>query len=319
MTTYIARRLLITIPMLLAISVITFFFINVAPGDPVDAMIDPERGQEAIENKEALRRHLGLDKPVPVRYVIWLREIVQGNFGYSYHNGLPVLSLIYSRFWATMELTTTAIVIATLLGTLFGVIAALRQYSAYDYGLTVASLFGISIPTFFFALMALYAFSARFELLPAFGMYKAMDGYTITSNLHHLIMPASVLAIDSMAGNTRFARTAMLEVLKADYVTTARSKGLSEFVVISRHAFRNALLPLITITMLRLPGLIGGAILVEYMFSWPGMGRMSLDAIHARDYPVLMGLTFIGATLVLLANLIADILYAYVDPRIRQP
>ena len=141
-------------------------------------MIDPERGQELIENKEALRRHLGLDKPVPVRYVIWLREIVQGNFGYSYHNGLPVLSLIYSRFWATMELTTTAIVMATLLGTLFGVIAALRQYSGYDYGLTVASLFGISIPTFFFALMALYVFSARFELLPAFGMYKATDGYT---------------------------------------------------------------------------------------------------------------------------------------------
>lgn len=319
MTAYIARRLLISIPMLLAISLITFFFINVAPGDPVDAMIDPERGQELIENKEALRRHLGLDKPIPVRYLIWLREIAQGNFGYSYHNGLPVLRLIYSRFWATMELTTTAMVMATLLGTLFGVIAALRQYSAYDYGLTVVSLFGISIPTFFFALMALYVFSARFELLPAFGMYKATEGYSVLSNLHHLIMPASVLAIDSMAGNTRFARTAMLEVLKSDYVTTARSKGLSELAVIGRHAFRNALLPLITITMLRLPGLIGGAILIEWMFSWPGMGRMSLDAIYARDYPVLMGLTFIGASLVLLANLLADILYAYADPRIRQP
>lgn len=316
MKKYIIRRILVSVPMLLGISVITFVFINLAPGDPISAMIDPEEFQ-GLDDAQAMRESLGLDKPIPVRYVLWLGEVLQGNFGYSYMSRQPVLDIIQSRMLATLELTITALIISTIAGTVFGVIAALRQYSFYDYSLSIVSLFGISIPTFFFALVALYLFSLKLHLIPSYGMYNASDGFTITGNLHHLIMPALVLSIDSMSGNTRYARTAMLEVLSADYVTTARSKGLSEYVVIGRHAFRNALLPMITITTLRLPGLIGGAILIETMFSWPGMGLLSIRAITNRDYPILMGLTFFSASLVLYANLLADILYAYADPRIR--
>ena len=302
--------------MLLGISIITFTFINLAPGDPISAMIDPEEFQ-GLEDAQKMRESLGLDKPIPVRYVLWLKEVLQGNFGFSYMSRRPVLDIITSRMLATLELTTTGLVIATVLGTVFGVIAALRQYSAYDYTLSVASLFGISIPTFFFALIALYIFSLKLHWIPSFGMYNASEGFTILGNLHHLVMPAFILSIDSMSGNTRYARTAMLEVMNADYVTTARAKGLTEYVVIARHAFRNALLPMITITTLRLPGLIGGAILIEVMFSWPGMGLLSIKSITNRDYPILMGLTFFSASLVLYANLLADILYAYADPRIR--
>ena len=316
MRKYIIRRIIISLPMLLGISIITFTFINLAPGDPISAMIDPEEFQ-GLEDAQKMRESLGLDKPIPVRYVLWLKEVLQGNFGFSYMSRRPVLDIITSRMLATLELTTTGLVIATVLGTVFGVIAALRQYSAYDYTLSVASLFGISIPTFFFALIALYIFSLKLHWIPSFGMYNASEGFTILGNLHHLVMPAFILSIDSMSGNTRYARTAMLEVMNADYVTTARAKGLTEYVVIARHAFRNALLPMITITTLRLPGLIGGAILIEVMFSWPGMGLLSIKSITNRDYPILMGLTFFSASLVLYANLLADILYAYADPRIR--
>ena len=271
MRKYIIRRIIISLPMLLGISIITFTFINLAPGDPISAMIDPEEFQ-GLEDAQKMRESLGLDKPIPVRYVLWLKEVLQGNFGFSYMSRRPVLDIITSRMLATLELTTTGLIIATVLGTVFGVIAALRQYSAYDYTLSIASLFGISIPTFFFALIALYIFSLKLHWIPSFGMYNASEGFTILGNLHHLVMPAFILSIDSMSGNTRYARTAMLEVMNADYVTTARAKGLTEYVVIARHAFRNALLPMITITTLRLPGLIGGAILIEVMFSWPGMG-----------------------------------------------
>ena len=316
MRKYIIRRIIISLPMLLGISIITFTFINLAPGDPISAMIDPEEFQ-GLEDAQKMRESLGLDKPIPVRYVLWLKEVLQGNFGFSYMSRRPVLDIITSRMLATLELTTTGLIIATVLGTVFGVIAALRQYSAYDYTLSIASLFGISIPTFFFALIALYIFSLKLHWIPSFGMYNASEGFTILGNLHHLVMPAFILSIDSMSGNTRYARTAMLEVMNADYVTTARAKGLTEYVVIARHAFRNALLPMITITTLRLPGLIGGAILIEVMFSWPGMGLLSIKSITNRDYPILMGLTFFSASLVLYANLLADILYAYADPRIR--
>ena len=293
---YIVRRLLITLPMLLGITIVTFFFINLAPGDPISAMINPNTA-ETLEDFEKIRERLGLNRPLPVRYAIWLGQLLTGNFGFSYHSGEPVLTVVGKRLIPTLELTVTALVLSTVFGTLFGVIAALKQYSIYDYGLSVVSLFGVSVPTF--------------------GMYNLEEGFSIWSNLHHLIMPAFVLSIDSMAGNTRYARTAMLEVMRSDYVTTARAKGLSENMVIARHAFRNTLLPLITITTLRLPHLIGGAFIIEFMFTWPGMGQLGLLAITHRDYSVLMGLTFFTSSLVLMANLLADILYAYADPRIR--
>ena len=317
MQAYILRRLAIFFPMMLAITVITFVFINIAPGDPISAMIDPEVGLAGGAQLDLLKEQLGLNKPIPVRYAIWVKELAQGNFGYSYLSNRPVLDVIGSRFWPTIELTVAAMVIATLLGTLFGVLAAIKQYSIFDYLLTILSLLGISIPVFFFALLALFIFSATFEVMPTFGMQSGTGGFELWSNLHHLIMPAGVLSLELMAALTRYVRTSMLEVLTSDYVTTARSKGLAEYVVIGRHAFRNALLPLITIVTLRLPFLFGGAIIIEHMFSWPGMGQLSILSIEKRDYTVLMGLTFFIATLVLTANLLADVMYAYADPRIR--
>ena len=315
MQRYILRRLIIAVPVMFIISIMTFGFANAVPGDPVSAMADPELLKGS--GGDALRERLGLDKSVPVRYGIWLREILTGNLGYSYHSGEPVTRVIGRAVLPTVELTAVSFVLSVVLGTVFGVIAALRQYSFYDYSLTVFSLFGLSIPTFFFALLALWIFVAVFPLMPSHGMVTAGEPFNIIDNLYHLALPALVLSIDTMATNTRYARTAMLEVLNSDYVRTARAKGMSEYNVIGRHAFRNAIMPLITITTLRLPFLFSGALLIEFMFAWPGMGRLSVEAIYLRDYTLLMGLTLIVTGMVLFANLLADILYTFADPRVR--
>jgi peptide/nickel transport system permease protein len=316
MQQYILRRVLISVPVLLVISIMTYGFANLVPGDPVSAMADPELLAGA--SGDALRERMGLLEPVHVRYLIWLREVLQGNLGYSYHSHEAVLKTIGRHVLPTLELTSVSFVLSVVFGTLFGVIAAIRQYSAYDYALSLVALIGVSIPTFFFALLALYLFAFVWEIFPSHGMgYVPGEGLSFRLNIYHLLLPALVLSIDTMAGKTRYARTAMLEVLKADYVTTARAKGLPEQVVVLRHGFRNALIPLITVTMLRLPGLFGGALLVEAIFTWPGMGQLTIQAVGQRDYPMIMGLTMIVSSLVLLANLAADLLYAYADPRVR--
>ena len=315
MTTYIIRRLLISIPMLLAITVMAFTLVNLAPGDPVGALIDPDTGAEGVNEK--LRERYGLNKSIPERYAIWLRELFKGNLGYSYIGGQSTLSMIKRRLIPTLELTATAMVLSTIGGIFFGVIAALKQYSIWDYGLTILALVGISVPGFFFALMALYVFVALLNWFPSFGWLTSGKDWSLWDNMYHLALPMLVLAIESMAGGTRYARTALLEVLKADYVTTARAKGLAGNVVLWRHAFRNAIIPVITITTLRLPGLFGGALLIEFMFAWPGMGQLFIRSAYNRDYTVITSLTLITAILVLGANLMADIMYAYADPRIR--
>ena len=306
--------------MLLGITMITFVIANLAPGDPISALISPE-DQLNEEDLERMRRALGLDRPIPVRYVIWVKELATGNFGFSYFTKQPVLDRVIPRLLPTVELTGVALLISLLVGVGFGVISALRQYSVWDYSLSVLSLIGLSIPTFFFGLVALLVFGLIWPVLPVFGMSSGETDLSLTAkiadNLRHTILPASVLSIDLVATNTRYARTAMLDVLGADYIRTARSKGLDEWVVMGRHAFRNAVLPIITITSLRLPLLLGGAVVIEVVFSWPGLGQLSVDAIHQRDYPVLMALTLFLSTLVLVSNLMADILYAYADPRIR--
>ncbi|MGH2458644.1 MAG: ABC transporter permease [Chloroflexota bacterium] len=316
MIKYIVQRLIISIPMLLGISIVTFVFINLAPGDPVSAMVNPET-QAGAADMEHLREVMGLNKPIPVRYAIWLGQLVQGNFGYSYADGSPVLQKILDRFPATLELMGLSLVISTLLGTLLGVLAALWQYSLWDYLLSLLALVGISIPGFFIGLLGLYVFAGQLHLLPAFGMSNPATPPSLVDNLTHAILPATALSLEALAGLSRYARSAMLEVLHADFITTARAKGLNEFVVMSVHAFRNALLPLITVATLRLPGIFGGAIIIETVFQWPGMGLLSIEAINDRDYPVLMGLTFVTAALILFSNLLADVLYAYADPRVR--
>ena len=305
--------------MLFGITIITFLVANLAPGDPISALISPE-DQLREEDLERMRKALGLDKPIPVRYVIWVKELVTGNFGFSYFTKQPVMDRVGPRLLPTIELTGIALVLSLLTGVVFGVISALRQYSFWDYALSVLSLIGLSIPTFFFGLVALLLFGLIWPILPVYGMSSGEETTLlgkIIDNLRHIILPALILSIDLVATNTRYARTAMLEVLGADYVRTARSKGLSDWVVFGRHGLRNALLPIITITSLRLPLLLGGAIVIEIVFSWPGLGQLSVDAIHQRDYPVLMALTLFLSTMVLASNLVADILYAYADPRIR--
>lgn len=318
MATYIANRLLLAIPLILGITLITFSFINVAPGDPVQAMIDPEEEMSAA-NLERLKEEMGLNKPVIVRYVIWLGQLARGNFGYSYQTGEPVLRRIAVRLPATLELMGFALVASSVLGISLGVLAALKQYTIWDYVLTLFALFSISIPSFFLALLALYVFALKLEWFPTFGMRSvAFDAPPpLWDNLHHLVLPGVILSLDLTAGLTRYVRSGMLEVLGQEYVTAARAKGLKETRVVVGHALRNALLPVITIVTLRLPILFGGTVIIETMFQWPGMGRMAIQAISKRDYPVLMGLTFVAAILVLFSNLIADILYAVADPRIR--
>ena len=319
MVKYIIRRGLIAIPMMLAISMITYVMMNLLPGDPVTALIDPFSLQEGISQEyiDAQKKRLGLDKPIPVRYVIWLGQLLRGNFGFSYMTGQPAIKMIRGRMVATLELTFTALIIGTLGGIVFGVVAALKQYSFYDYALSFVSLIGISIPTFFLALVALFLVVLKVPIFPSHGWTSTLGEFHILDNLYHLMLPALILSIELLAVSTRFARTAMLEVLNSDYVTTARAKGLSEWKVIGRHAFRNALLPLITVSTLRLPILFGGALVIEQMFAWPGMGLLAVRAIVNADYPVLMAVAFFTALIVLLANLLADILYAVADPRIR--
>jgi peptide/nickel transport system permease protein len=311
---YLLRRVLLLVPMLLGISIIAFTFMNVAPGDPVTAMIDPQQGSSI--NIEELRERYGLNQPLPVRYGIWLKEVATGNFGYSYTTGQPVVRRIGERIPATLELMGTALVFSTVLGCALGIGAALTRYSAMEVVLGVLSTVWISVPAFFFALVALYVFALKLQVLPTFGM-NTPGSDSLPEHLKHLVMPAIVLSLEAIAATMRYTRSAMLDVLRQDYVTTARAKGLAEWLVTLRHAFRNALLPVITVVSLRVPVLLGGAVVIESVFQWPGMGTLALLSIEQRDYPILMGLTLMTASLVLLSNLLADVLYAYADPRIR--
>lgn len=316
MTAYILRRLAISIPVLLGITLLTFFAYNLAPGDPIDAMIDPTISQDPAD-LQALREQLGLDKPMIVRYGIWLREAAQGNLGFSYRTGEAVSQRIADRLPNTLQLTGVALLIAIGLGIPLGVVSALRQYSRIDYFLTFFAFSGISIPSFFLALGAIYILALKLKLFPSHGMGDPDAEFYIVERLHHLILPALVLGLDRVAGFLRYTRSSMLEVLGQDYMTTAKAKGLGGRVRVWRHGFRNALISIITIIGLSLPALFGGSVIVETIFAWPGMGQMAITAVSQRDYPVLMGVALVTSIVVLISNLVADIAYAAADPRIR--
>ncbi|MBV7335097.1 ABC transporter permease [Chloroflexi bacterium TSY] len=317
MTKYILRRLIMAIPILLGITIIDFALINLAPGDPIDAMIDPTAAVN-VAAQEALREKMGLNQPLPVRYGIWLREMATGNMGYSYVKNVPVAERIRDRLGATLLLTSSALLISVLIGIPLGILSALKQYSWLDYLLTFFAFAGISVPNFFLALGGIYIFSLKLGVLPPFGMVSLRtDLPRVIDILYHLILPATVLGLASVGSLMRFARTSLLEVVGMDYITTARAKGLREKAIVSGHALRNALIPLITILGLRIPGLFGGSVIIESVFSWPGIGQLAIESITDRDYPQIMGLLLISAVLILLANLFTDILYAYADPRIR--
>ena len=316
MTTYILRRLLINIPVLLGITVLVFAFLLLAPGDPVSAYIKPEQGANPVL-REALRKELGLDQPAPVRYIRWLGLVLQGNLGYRAVGGQPVNDVVGRALRASIVLMGTALAIGCLFGIPFGIISALRQYSKLDFGLTTLAFLGVSTPSFLLGLGALYLLGLKLGLFPIGGMVTPSQPFSIRDFLHHLALPALILSFAYIAILMRYTRSSMLEVINATYVTTARAKGLQEKNVVLVHAFRNALIPILTVIGLALPEMVGGAVITETVFSWPGMGSLLVEGVAGRDYPLIMGISLVVGTTVLFANLLTDIAYAFADPRIR--
>ena len=325
MGAYVVRRLLGAIPMLIGIATIVFFVLRLAPGDPTSFYFNPNIPPDVIEQ---LRRNLGLDQPLHIQYLRWMKSFFTGDFGFSFAQSRPVAQIVLEALPNTLMLTGTALVLVFLTGILIGVIQAVRQYSLFDSTSSVVSLFFYSMPSFWLALMLMLLFSLKAHqwgwpiALPPTGItsvdYEFLSvGGKIADRLSHLVLPVATLTLALAAGVARYTRGQMLEVIRQDYIRTARAKGLPERTVIMRHALRNSMLPVITLLGLYLPFLFSGTIFVEVIFAWPGMGRVIVDAIFQRDYPLIMATSFIFAVIVVLGNLLADVLYAVADPRIR--
>ncbi|MBN1317652.1 MAG: ABC transporter permease [Anaerolineales bacterium] len=314
MTRYIAKRLLILPLLLLIVSLLIFFMINLAPGDPVSAMISPELPSSLAQvRKEAL----GLNKPIMVRYILWLGELFRGNLGYSLVDNEAVAQKILGRLSATIMLMGSGLSLALLFGIPLGIYAAVKHYSISDYALTVGAFAAVSIPHFFLGLLLLFVFSLKLGIFPVGGMYDIGADHSPTQLIWHLILPAIVLSLEQLAIYMRLVRSSLLEIMGADYIRTARSKGLTEQLIVGRHALRNGLLPVLTRLGFSFRWVFSGAVVTEQVFTWPGIGLLTIRALEARDYPVIMGINLIAAVLVVIGNLIADIMYAIADPRIR--
>jgi peptide/nickel transport system permease protein len=317
MTRYLIRRILTAIPTLLAISVVIFTILALAPGDPLSEFaVNPAVPPEV---RQRIRHSLGLDEPIPVRYVKWLKSMATGDFGYSFRTHGPVRDLIVQRLPTTIYVIGTAYLISVLLAIPIGVISAVKQYSIFDNVATTFAFIGFSLPTFFTGLLLILIFSVKLGWLPM--IYRTTidtPGLAgLWEKIKQAIMPIMVLALFQTATLMRYTRASMLEAIPQDYVRTARAKGLSEFTVITRHVMRNALIPVVTIVALSIPGIFTGAVITEQIFRVPGMGSLLISAINDSDTPVVMAITIIFAVLVVLFNLIADILYGVLDPRIK--
>ena len=322
MLTFVVRRVLQSIPLLLVISIVLFTLLSQAPGGPLTPYLQNPHITEA--DIARLKHNLGLDQPAPIQYLHWLGHVVVGDFGYSTSNSETVIEAIQGRLPATVELMGTAILLALILGVTFGVTSAVKRYTWPDYLLTTFAFFGQSMPVFWFALMlqlllsvnGITAFGYHIAL-PSAGINSGGDTFDLGDSIEHLIMPAIVLSIIYLATFSRFMRSSMLEVVGSDYTRTASAKGLSRGVVIMKHAFRNALIPLVTILALTLPDLVGGAVVTESIFAWPGMGRAFINALGQFDFAMLMGIMILGALFTVGGNLLADICYAWLDPRVK--
>lgn len=319
MSRYILRRVLVSFPLIWALATATFFLIRLAPGDPLAVYYNPEIDPAVMET---IRVRLGLDQPLHVQYVKWLGALAHGELGMSFSHHRPVLDILRETIPNTLTLTIFSLVLIMVTGVVVGVISAVRQYSLLDHVSTLTTLFIYSMPGFWLGLMLIILFSLKLGWLPASQM-ESVDAEYMTfagrmwDRFLHLLMPMFVLGIASAAGVARYARGSMLEVIRQDYIRTARAKGLPEHRVIFRHALGNALIPVITLLGLYLPFLLSGAVVTETIFAWPGMGRVTIGAIFSRDYPIVMATNLIAGVMVVTGNLIADILYAIVDPRIR--
>ncbi|KQO16578.1 ABC transporter permease [Paenibacillus sp. Leaf72] len=314
MLAYIIRRLLIAVPVLLGVTIINFIVINLAPGSPVEMMIDPNTPPADIEAKKDA---LGLNDPLYLQYIHWLVDVFKGNFGFSLTTYQPVAQMIGERIGPTVTLMGLSLIVGLAIAVPLGIISATRQNSKLDYLATGGSFLGISIPNFFLALGLIYVFSLELKLLPSGGMITLGGDGGFVDRLKHLILPVLVLGTGIAGKKIRYVRSSVIDILGQDYLRTARAKGVREFMVVNKHALRNALIPIVTVIGLEVPILLGGAVVTEQIFSWPGIGQLTMGSIMNRDYPTLMALNLLAAFMVLAANLLTDIIYSVADPRIK--
>jgi peptide/nickel transport system permease protein len=314
MVRFLLARLWQSIMLLIIISLIGFSLLLLAPGSPLAQFaFSPGMSQEQMQ---AIAEQMGLDRPIIVQYFDWLLHLLHGNWGLSYRDGRPVLTVIGDHLFATVLLMGSSLVLSMSIGVWIGVVSAARRNTSFDYAATTLAMIALSIPTFWFGLVAIYVFSVKLGWFPAGNMYAVGDG-SVGDVVHHLVLPVLVLALVEIAMWSRYMRSATLEVINQDFVRTAKAKGVSERAILWRHIVRNALLPMIPLAGLQMPALLGGALVTETVFTWPGMGRLFLDSLSYNDHPVVMGLVMFSAIMVLVGSLLADIMTAAVDPRIR--
>ena len=319
MATYVLRRLIQAIPILIGISVVSFLIINLAPGDPTDRFRSGRVSAETINN---LIRLYGLDKPLPEQFFKWFTSFWSfpwnpAAWGYSFVDGRPVVEKVFEKIPPTLELMGTALIVTMIVSIPLGVLAAVKQYSWADKIITTLATIGYALPSFVLGILLLYIFAIKLNWFPSFGRQSLGQEGNFGDFLWHLVLPVASLAIQQIAGWSRYMRSSMLEVLQQDYVRTAKAKGLAGSRVIFKHSLKNALLPIITLLGLTLPSLLAGAAITESIFSWPGLGFMAVQSVQTNDFPVILAIVMIGGMMVLLGNLLADVLYGLVDPRIK--
>jgi peptide/nickel transport system permease protein len=317
MATYVLRRLIQAIPILIGISLVSFAIIHLAPGDPTDRFRSGRVSPETIQN---LIRLYGLDKPLPEQFVSWFTAFWQfwkpEAWGYSFVDGRPVTEKIAEKTVTTLLLMGTALFVTIIVAVPLGILAAVKQYSWADKIITSLATIGYALPSFVLGILLLYIFSIKLNLFPSFGMQSLGQENNPADIAWHMVLPVASLAIQQIAGWSRYMRASMLEVLQQDYVRTARAKGLSGSRVLFKHALRNALIPVITLLGLTIPSLLAGAAITEVIFSWPGLGYMTVQSVQTNDYPTVLAIVMIGGVMVIMGNLLADILYGLADPRI---
>ena len=315
MLKYIVKRLLIAIPVFIGITILVYAMSANAPGDPVRMALNNPDATEA--DMERLREDWGLNDPIIVQYFNWTKDLLKGDMGESYRTGRPVAEMISERIGPTLMITVSSVVLALLIAIPSGILAAYKPYSLWDYIASGVSFLGAATPAFFAALVALYVFSVKLKWLPTGGMYGTDGVRTFGILIVHMILPVVTLALAQIGSYIRQVRSSVLEVLGEDYVRTARSKGLHEPAVVLKHTLRNALMPIVTLVGMQIPFLVGGAVVTEQIFGWPGIGSLMVYSITARDYPVIMGISAMIGLAVLVTNVALDVIYAFLDPRIR--
>ena len=325
MLSYIIRRLAEMVPLLVGISILVFLLVHLSPGDPVRMLLGEDATEEDVAN---LNRIYGFDRPLHEQYFRWAKNMLRGDFGTSIRQGVPVSQLVFQRIPATLELAFVSVLIAVILGIPLGIFAAVKRGTIWDYISMIAALIGVSMPSFWLGLLLLSRIALHVDFLPMFGrdgsvigglwiLLTKWDGSVLLDGVRHIILPALSIGISMMAIIARLTRSSLLEILGNDYIRTAHAKGLARYVVIFKHALRNALLPIITIVGIQFGAMLGGAIVTETVFAWPGLGRLIINAISQRDFPIIQGGVLMMAVIFTTVNLLVDISYALVNPRIR--